>query len=406
MSTLTYKARSNEGQVVSGSIEASSPRDAMRRLRQKGVQIISIDRATGIRATLSSRWKWIKRERIKSKEVLSTLAQLELMIGSGTGLDDALRVLGETTRNTRFRQVLSDVRDRVKGGESFSEALGAHPDVFTPITTRMVAAGETSGTLSTMLGSIHEMLERQADIRKKIMTAMAYPAVLLTVASGAMCVLFIWVLPKFAQVFAEVGAELPAITRVVLAISEFVKSHVFLLAAAAVLIAVTIRGVLRISGVKRRLHRGMLAVPVIGQLIRCSNTARATQIMGTLWRSGLPIMEVTRLTGATIHNPLYREFFEQLRQSLIDGKRMTTVFAATDLFPPTVAPLIRTGEETGNTPKVLAALASHHEKETDGLIKTMITLLEPAIIIMMAGAVGLIAISVVIPLFRLSSAVH
>jgi len=230
--------------------------------------------------------------------------------------------------------------------------------------------------------------------------------VLLSVAVAALGVLLIWVLPKFAQVFEEVGAELPGITKAILGFCHFLSAHKLILGLALLSVVMGARSALRVDRVRMRFLRGILSVPIIGQLIRCANTARSLSIMGTLWRSGLPIMEVTRLTSATMGNPLYREFFEELRGRLVDGKRMISSFASSDLFPPTVAPLIRTGEETGSTPTVLEALAGYHEKETAALIKTMITLLEPAIIVVMAGGVGLVAISVVVPLFRLSSAVH
>jgi len=406
MPVMTYQARSTDGRNVAGHIEASSPGEAIRRLRQSGVQVVSIRRGGGLRLAVASRVKISGGGRVKQKDILQLLAQLQLMIQAGTGLEDALQVLFESATNDCLRRAIEDIRERVKGGESFSQALGAHPRVFDMVTVRMIAAAEASGTLASMLGTIHELKVRQADVRRSVAMALAYPAVLLTVAMGALCVLFIWVLPKFAQVFAEVGAELPGVTRAVLGFSQFVGAHKIILAGAIVTLLVGGRALLALATVKYRLLRLLLRLPIIGQLIRHSNTARSLRLMGTLWRSGLPITEVTRMTSDTMRNPLYREFFDQLRQRLIDGKRIISSFAASDLFPPTVAPLIRTGEETGGTPTVLDALATYHEKETAALIKTMITLLEPAIIVLMAGGVGLVAVSVVVPLFRLSSAVH
>ncbi len=405
MTMLAYKARSAKGRTVSGRIDAPSAQEAVRRLRRDGVHVVSINQAKGVRAAVQKQFRF-HRNRVKLRDLLATLSQLELMIGAGTGLDDALKVTAETARNERMKTVLTDVRERVKGGESFSTALAAHEDVFDMVTVRMIAAGEASGTLPTMLRTLHDMMVRQSDIRRTVKMALAYPAVLLSVAMAALCVLFIWVLPKFAEVFAQVGAELPQVTVVVMSVSQFITSHKLLLGVGGLSLAALIKVLLGVSEVRMGILRVMMKMPIIGHLIRASNTARAMHVMGTLWRSGLPIMEVTRLTGATLRNPLYSQFFEQLRQQMIDGKRIVTGFNATDLFPSTVAPLIRTGEETGHTPAVLEALAAYHEKETASLIKTMITLMEPAIIVVMAGGVGLIAISVVVPLFRLSSAVH
>jgi general secretion pathway protein F len=406
MATLSYKARSVHGQILHGRIEAPSAREALRRLRRDGVRVVSIAEARGLRAMIATRTARFSAVRVRTRDVLNMIAQLRLLIESGTGLDDGLKVLGEATVNLRLRAIIADVRERVKAGESLSAALASHDDVFDSVVTSMIAAGEASGTMARMLGTIHDMLLRQDQLRRSIVTALAYPAILLTVAGVALLVLFVWVLPKFAQVFAEVGAELPRITQMVLALSEFVTSNKYVLLIGSALAAVGGRWALTVPAVRLTLHRALLRAPLAGGLIRSANTARSTQVMGTLWRSGLPVMEVTRLTAGTIRNPIYRAFFETLRQDLIDGKRMTATFEACDLFPPTVAPLIRTGEETGNTTAVLESLASYHERETAGLIKTMITLLEPAIIVVMAAGVGLIAVSVVVPLFRLSSAVH
>lgn len=406
MATLCYKARSAQGRTIQGRIDAPSAREALRRLRRDGVRVVSITESRGLRAQFASRAARAAAGRVRTRDVLSTIAQLQLLIESGTGLDDGLKVLWESAASPRLRAVIADVRERVKGGESLSAALSSHDDVFDNVVTSMIAAGEASGTLARMLGTIHEMLLRQDQLRRSIVTALAYPAILLFVACVAMLVLFVWVLPKFAQVFEEVGAELPRITQVVLGFSESVRNNKYLLLFGGVAGALAIRSLLSVAVVRLALHRWLLRVPMAGRLIRCANTARCTQVMGTLWRSGLPVMEVTRLTGGTLRNPIYRAFFETLRQNLVDGKRMTATFETSELFPPTVTPLIRTGEETGNTAKVLEALAAHFERETAGLIKTMITLLEPAIIVVMAAGVGLIAISVVVPLFRLSSAVH
>jgi len=406
MPTLSYKARSTEGRVVRGRVDAPTSQEAIRRLRREGVQVISMQAPGRVESAVSGWFRRKRKKRVKVKELLSSLSQLRLMIDSGTGLDDALKIVCETARSERFGEVLHDVRERVKRGEPLSQALHAHQDVFGLVLPRMIGAGEASGTLSVMLETAHEMMERQDDLRRTIRSALAYPAVLLTVAIAAMCVLFIWVLPKFAQVFSEVGAELPGITVSFLAVSDFVVTHKLLLAVVLLGGGIALRTLWAMPNTRAAWTRSLLRWPVIGSVIRATYTARSMQIMGTLWRSGLPITEVTRLTSATLHNPLYREFFDNLRQRLIDGKRITASFAATDLFPATVAPLIRTGEETGTTPDVLLSLARYHEKETRGLIKTMITMLEPAIIVMMAMGVGLIAISVVVPLFRLSSAVH
>jgi type II secretory pathway component PulF len=239
-----------------------------------------------------------------------------------------------------------------------------------------------------------------------MLIAMLYPCVLLGVAAVAVTILFLWVLPKFATVFADVGVELPAITAFMLGLSHFFRSYIVFIVIAIIAAAVGARMLLTVPSIRYKWLRFLLKFPLIGTIIRFGNTAKSMGLMGALWESGLPITEVTRLTSGTMSNQLYRDFFDQLRERLVDGKRISSSFATTDLFGPTVGPLIRTGEETGQTPVVLAALAEYHDKETRGLIKTMLTLMEPLIIVLMAGAVGVIAISVVVPMFRLSQAVH
>ncbi len=406
MATMVYKARGRNGKTIRGKIDATSAQEAVKRLRRSGVQVLSIDKPNLVAGRVGAGVHSLGKRRVKTRELLWTLSQLQLMVNAGTSLDDALQITAESSENPKLKAVLEDLQNRVKGGESLSEALSTHPEVIDPIVSRIVAAGEASGTLPKMLGTAHDLLERSHETRRTIVGAMMYPVILLSVASLALSVLFLWVLPKFVKVFDEVGAELPGITKVVLALSAFVSTYK--LAIAALLAGLIVvgwrlrRNVAVVSAITRRL----LAMPVIGPLVRAANTARAMELMGTLWRAGIPITEVTRLTGATMRNPLYQAFFKDLRQQLVDGKRLTAAFLDSELFPKTVAPMIRTGETTGHTPDVLQSLAAFHDKETRGLIKTAISLLEPAVIVVMAGAVGVIALSVVLPLFRLSSAVR
>lgn len=406
MATMAYKAKGANGKIIRGKIEANSAQDALSRLRRSGVQVLSLDKSSRASGGAGQSAKGAGRKRIKMRELLWTLSQLQLMVKAGTSLDDALKITSDSTENLKMKEVLEDLQNRVKKGQSFSEALGSHPEVFHPIVSRIVAAGEASGMLPKMLGTVHDLLERSHETRRTIISAMLYPLILLSVAGVALGVLFLWVLPKFVKVFNEVGAELPGITVAVLAVSEFVVKYKLILLILFVGMGIAFWRLRKNTDVVCRVTRFMLGMPVFGPLIRAANTTRAMELMGTLWRAGLPITEVTRLTGATMGNPLYEAFFKDLRQQLVDGKRLTSVFMGSELFPKSVAPLIRTGETTGNTPEVMKSLADFHDKETRGHIKTMITLLEPAIIVVMAGAVGVIALSVVLPLFRLSSAVN
>lgn len=403
---MVYKARGTNGKIVRGKIEASSAQEALTRLRRSGVQVLAIDKPGRVSGLVGAQARTLGRKRVKMRELLWTLSQMQLMVRAGTSLDDALKITSDSTDNPTLKGVLEDLQNRVNQGESLSEALAAHPEVFDPIVSRIISAGEASGTLPKMLGTVHDLLERSYETRRMIIGALLYPAILVSVAGIALAVMFIWVLPRFVKVFNDVGAELPGITIAVLAISGFLSKYkvvIFLLVAGGLVMGWRLRKNVEVVS---KVTRFLMGIPVIGPLIRTANTARAMELMGTLWRAGLPITEVTRLTGATMRNPLYEAFFKDLRQQLVDGKPLTSVFLGCDLFPKSVAPLIRTGETTGNTPEVLQSLAQFHDKETREHIKTMISLLEPAIIVVMAGAVGVIALSVVLPLFRLSSAVH
>ncbi len=406
MTTMSYTARAANGRTIRGRIEAENSQDAIRWLKNNGVQVISVSDVKGIEASFLRWSKALNTKRVKTGHVVATIAQLQLMLDAGTGLDNALSVAADTAQSPRLRSVLVDVHQRVKNGQQLSDALNAHSDVFDQVSVRMIAAGEASGTLSHMLDTLQEMLVRQADLRRSMLIAIMYPAVLVGVACVAVVILFLWVLPKFAIVFEDVGVDLPVITAFMLGLSHFFRAYFVFMVIGLIAAIVGAKLLLTVPSFLTRWLKFLMRVPLVGTIIRFGNTAKSMHIMGTLWESGLPITEVTRLTAATMKHKLYQDFFFQLRERLIDGKQISSSFATTDLFGPTVAPLIRTGEETGKTPLVLGALATYHEKETQGLIKTMITLMEPAIIILMAGAVGVIAISVVVPMFRLSQAVH
>ena len=266
-------------------------------------------------------------------------------------------------------------------------------------------AGETSGTLRAMLLSLQNMLRNQARIASTVRGALMYPAILMSVALIAVAVMTSFVLPRFAAVFRNAGSTLPTITTIVLNTSEFVGNHFVVIFLALFGLFMIVMWALRLEAVRPQVHAWALRVPLVGNALRLSYVVRSIQTFGALIKSGLPVADGLLLVRDLMPNIHYQKFFTRLHEHITEGKSIAPDFEKTSLFPPMVAQMIGVGEQTGTLPAVCIEIASLHEEELNDRIKILTTALEPIIIVVLGGFVAVIAISVILPMFRLSSTV-
>ncbi len=355
--------------------------------------------AAGVKRKLSG-------EAVPQKLILVVTGQLSVMLTSGCDLCAGLEALARQQAHPSLKKVLADLHDRVKQGQSFSQALARHPHVFSDLYVTMVRAGESSGLLRHMLTALQSMIRNQMRVAGSIRSALMYPTILLCVALTAVAVMTTFVLPRFANVFKASGVPLPPTTKFVIGSSQFVAAHAPLLAVGLISLIVFLLWIVKHPSARDSVHKLALRIPLVGPTLMLSYVCRSIQTLGMLIKAGLPLAEALILTRDLMPNVYYWRFFNRLRTHISEGKQLAPDFEATTLFPPMVTQMVGVGEQTGTLSAVCLEVANFHEEELSERIKVLTTALEPMIIVLLGGFVGFIAVSVILPMFKLSSTVH
>ena len=342
---------------------------------------------------------------VSGKEVMFFTAQLSIMLETGTNLTTALEAIAGQATNPKLKRVLDTVVMDVTGGKTFSSALARHPRVFSTVFVSMVRAGEIGGFLNEMLNRLHEFQKLKQEVRSKVSTALAYPVVLAGMSLGVVVFMVTYVLPKMTVVFEGKEDILPMITKVVLAVS-----HGFIAWWPAIIggLIVSIVGFLawiRTTQGRSLFDRFKISVPVLGPLSRLLYSSRLLRTMGVMLESGIPLLDGVGVTRDTVGNTEYATFLDRVEQTVQEGKTLSDSFGSSALFSPIMKQMVSTAEVTGSTGIVMIKMAEHYEQEMTVKLKTLTALLEPAIVVAMGSAVGVIAMALFLPLFKLSSAV-
>jgi type IV pilus assembly protein PilC len=345
-------------------------------------------------------------EAVTPKQLLIITSQLSVMLAAGCDLCAGLDAMARQQAHPHIRKIMADLRDRVKQGQSFSSALSHHPEVFSDLYVTMVRAGESAGLLRQMLTALQTMIRNNIRIVSSIRGALMYPIILMTVACAAITVMTTFVLPRFAKVFRDSHVPLPPITAFVIASSEWLKNNFIWLVITLFCLAIFSLWLVFRPGIRAYTHKWILKMPLLGLTLQLAYVCRSIQTLGMLIKSGLPLAEALVLTRDLMPNLYYWRFFDRLREHIGEGKSLSADFESTSLFPPMVTQMMSVGEQTGTLATVSMEIASFHEEELQNRIKVLTTALEPIIIVLMGGFVGFIAVSVILPMFKLSSTVH
>lgn len=339
------------------------------------------------------------------KDILHFTSQLAVMIRAGISLQDALEGIGAQHPNAKFQAVIRDLRMRIEEGNSFSQALAEHPQVFTNLYINMVAAAEASGSLSDMLQKLAEYLDQEAETRSQVKGAMVYPIIICVMAISVTIFLLCFVLPRFTMIFRGKEDLLPLPTVILMATSAFLRHWWFVLLPA-------FGGALWgfyyfINTTVGRLwwDKTKLVLPLIRTLCRSLYITRGLHTMGVLTRAGVPILNTISITAHISGNVLYKDMWLSVYEEVRQGKKIAQALARCNLMPSSVVQMIRSGEDSGNMAEVLHEVASFYGRELKTVIKTVTSMIEPIMIVCMGCLVGFIAMSVILPIFKMSSLV-
>ncbi len=339
------------------------------------------------------------------KDILNFTNQLAVMIRAGISLQESLNSIASQTENKKFRQVISDLKNRIEAGQSFSQALGEHPEVFSNLYTNMVSAAEISGSLSSMLNKLADYLDQEAETRSQVKSAMVYPVIIAVMAVVATSFLLVFVLPRFLKVFAGKEHMLPTPTKIIMAISLFVQGYWFaiLFAIAAGLWAFWY--FIKTKSGRYWWDNVKLKVPIMKTLSRNLYVTRSLYTMGSLTEAGVPILDTILITAQMAGNVHYSNLWLHVHEQVRQGKKIASSLNGSKLMPAGVVQMIRSGEESGTLGEVLKDIAEFYSRELKTTIKMVTSMIEPAMIVVMGFLVGFIAMSIILPIFKMSSVV-
>lgn len=403
MPRLEYTARTLSGQTISGHIRAGSETDARNELAAKGYQSVEFY-GGAIETSGAPTGFQLFRRRVSTQSLATFTVQLSLMLRTGTSLVDALDALAEQTQDDRLYDVLISVRDQVSGGMTLAEALETRPEAFDTFYVSAVRAGEVSGRLPEVFTRLEQTLRKRVEMRGNLVIALIYPTIISFMATLAVIFVMTYVLPKFVAIFESSNVPLPVPTRMLMAISGFIMSYWYLLLIALVVIPTLIyrylkspRGSILFDGV-------ILRMPIVGYLTSTMQTALMLRTLGTLLSSGVPLLDGLQVARDACKNTRFKTMIRGVADRVTQGEDLSSSFARSDLLEPTTKQMLTTGERSGNLARVMNALSDHLDEDADKQLKKLSAIFEPLIIILMGIAVGFIAVSILLPLFKLTSA--
>ncbi len=399
MPIFIYKAKKGPTEIVEGNIEAESEALALTKLSHLGYYPVSIYREEKRRVAPAG---ILIFKRVGVHDLSVFTRQLSDLLDSGLTLYNALNVIYRQTPNKFFRAVIGDIRDQVRDGRPFSEALKGFPDIFSNLYISMTRSGETGGMLDDILARLAGFSEAQEMLQAKVKSALAYPAVMASVGLITITVLITFVIPRIVSMFEDLGQSLPLPTAMLVKTSNFIVSYWYLILG---FIALTIFIFARIA----KTEEGRLAVdqlklkiPISGELVMKAEIARFARTLGTLLQNGVPILESLEVVSSTMQSAALKKEITATYNEVRDGKGLSISLSARRCFPTIATNMIAVGEEGGQLEKALFKVADSYERETDNVIKIMTSLLEPFLILTMGLIVGFIVISMLLPIFQIN----
>lgn len=404
MGAFEFVALNKSGKESKGLIEGDTPKHVRQILRER--QLLPVKVTEVAQKNASGKRSISVRRGLSANELALLTRQLATLSEAGLPLEEALLAVGEQNENPRTKSILLGVRARVLEGHTLADGLADFPQAFPEIYRATVAAGEQSGHLDSVLERLAEFTESRQILQQQIRNAMIYPIALVVTAIGIISFMLSYVVPKVVYVFENYGQELPLLTRVMIASSDFLRDYWFLLILGIFATFFGLSRLLRKEGPKRKYHRLLLNVPIVRTLTRGINTARFTQTLSILASSGVPILSSLRIASQVVVNIPMREAVEEASLRVREGAMISKSLAASKLFPPMTTHLIASGEASGRLQEMLSRAASNQEREVDGLISTLLGIMQPLLVIVMAVIVLLIVLAILLPIFEINNLIR
>jgi type IV pilus assembly protein PilC len=421
MPRFNYVALDARGQEATGLVEAPSSNAAITQLRQAGYFPTNVieeaisspdgqaarDRAAKMTRTTKPRVKkgivLFKRKKVKSKILMIFTRQLATLIDSGLPLLRSLNVLAKQERDKVLKNTINKIADSVQSGSTFSDALALHPRIFNNLYVNMVKAGEVGGVLELVLTRLSEFQEKAAKIKNKVLAAMVYPVIVMTMAMGIMGFLLVFIVPRFEVIFHDLLGDkpLPPVTRFVIGVSGALKNHGLVVLGVVVAVVTLYKFIGRTRRGRLVIDTFKLRMPLFGNLNRKTAISRFARTLGTLVTSGVPILQALNITRETAGNAAIARAISHVHDSVKEGESIVQPLEASRVFPPMVVSMVDVGEETGKLPEMLLKVADVYDDEVDNAVVALTSMLEPIMIVFLAVIVGTIVLALFTPLISI-----
>lgn len=404
MAQYFYSAKSFTGETRSGIIEAKDEYALARILRQKGYVLIKARLKEGKpKGKLKIFFPF--RRGVSLTEKMMFTRNLHVMISAGVSLPRALKLLETQAKSDSLKKALDGVRTDVVKGKSFTESLAKYPNIFPELFIGMIKVGEETGTMENVLKILTRDMEREHELRSKILGALMYPAVIILAMLGIGVLMLVMVVPKLAQTFEELNVQLPVTTRFVIGVGTFMTEKWYLAIALLIAFLVFLKIVLKTKEGKKAVDILTLKLPIVSSLIKKTNSAYTIGTLSSLIDSGVPIVRALGIISGAIGNVYFKESVAEAAKEVQKGRKLSeTLDPSHNLYPPLVTQMIQVGEETGRTADILAKLAEFFEEEVTDSTKRLSSIIEPIIMLMIGGAVGFFAISMIQPMYSMLQA--
>lgn len=405
MPRYLYTAQSLQGESKSGILEAKDEHQLARILKEEGLILI--------RAELEEKIKKKKFAisfpffgRISLTEKMMFTRNLQVMIAAGLPLPRALNTLATQVKSQKFKRVLLEIREKIIKGESFSQSLSSYPDIFSELYQSMIKVGEEAGTLEEVLTVLSQQMEREHDLKSKVMGAMIYPVIVICAMIGIGILMLIVVVSKLAETFKELNIELPFTTRLIIGLAILLQKKWYLVILIFIALIFLFRRLIQTKEGKKIIDKIFLKIPIISTIIKKTNSAFTVRTLSSLIMAGVPIVRTLEITSGVLGNIYYKEVINRAVEKVRKGEKLSEVLKPyQNLYPPIVIQMIAVGEETGETSKILSQLADFFEGEVTNATKNLTAVIEPVLMLIIGAVIGFFAISMVQPMYSMLQAI-
>lgn len=402
MPVYVWKGKNAAGAVQKGELDVADKQEAAQQLRRRRIAVSHI-RPKGAERGL--KLPFSRRKKVGGRDMAIFARQFATMIDAGLPLVQCLEILAKQSQNKELARVVGAVQRDVEGGKTLAEAMARHPHVFDDLTINMVEAGEAGGILDNILDRLAQYTEKAVALRRKVKSALTYPAVVLSVALLATVFMLLFIIPTFAKVFAQFGGTLPLPTRIVMGLSNFLKSFWWALLIMIIAAGFMVRRAYATQKGRLKIDGWLLKLPVLGQLLLKASIARFSRTLGTMISSGVPILMALEITARTAGNRVVEKAVLATRGSIREGETIAQPLRVAKVFPPMVVQMIAVGEETGALDRMLSKIADFYDDEVNTAVETLTSIIEPVMIVIMGLIVGGMVVAMYMPMFQLANVV-